>query len=173
MQREHNIELKKDLYGLYNFKLIFKLGEQIHSFNLDTSRLTDKNDLIFEVPRILTTKQGSGYEMLLVIEEYINPTSDYQHNINNSAGEITTQDLDDDGNESNENLNPTNKNVSITYAELPESPNTTVGKPIIERFVSKSITASVGESIYNGEALEVDNLLDDTFQRDSLIKEAL
>jgi hypothetical protein len=141
----------------------------MYSFYIDTDRIYE-DKLVFEVPRILTQEAGSNYEMILVIEENFNDEYNYENNIPDSAGELTTQDLDGDNKQDTENINASNKNVSITYAQ---QTMTEGSKQIKERFVSKPIKAAVADSIYNGEALEVDNILNSTNQFNSLIKEAL
>ena len=210
IEGDHNIA-KTEQYKLYNFKLVFKVNDNIYSFYIDKNHLYN-NDFVFEVPRILTKEVTSNCEMILVIEENLNDNFNgetYQNNIPDNAVEVTTRDLDNDGTLDVEG--DSNNSVKITYAQLnneivlvdeiggddegdlgddegdledgeegpessegdnPTQPITTT-KQIVERFVSKSIQAKVSDSIYNGEGLEVENLLEATTVLDSLVKEVL
>lgn len=173
IKNEHESQLStkewNNLYNLYNFKLVFKTKSgKLHSFFLNTDKLSG-NEVIFEVPRILTQYSGETFKMILIIEENVNSSNrnNYQHNIPDGASEFTTDNLDA-SDTTFEDENKKNKKVQITYAQK-------LGTPphIVERFVTKEIKVSVKDGIYNGEGLRVDNLLLDTNQYDSLIKPSL
>lgn len=173
IKNEHESQLStkewKNLYNLYNFKLVFKTKNgKLHSFFLNTDKLSG-SEVVFEVPRILTQYPGETFKMILIIEENINSSNqnNYQHNIPDSASEITTNNLDA-SDTTFEDENKKNKKVQITYAQK-------LGTPphIVERFITKEIKVSVKDGIYNGEGLVVNNLLLDTNQYDSLIKPSL
>lgn len=120
--QEHELELSlkelNNIYHLYNFKLVFKTkGDQLYTFFL--TKFDEDNRVIFEVPRILTQYSGDNFKMLLMIEEnhQSSNNNEYQHNIYDNSGEITSKNLDADLT-TREEENSKNEQVDITYATL-------------------------------------------------------